>query len=627
MTDVRQGPEAGDQADEWGTVAGGLPSCSSVARWAADSSVLSDPDGTGTAPNGPRRVAPLEVPAELLDHPRYRVVKSLGKGGMGAVYVAEHRVMKRAVALKVIAAHLLAHPHAVERFRREVEAAARLSHPNIVHAYDAEQAGSCHFLVMELVDGVSLNRLVEQSGPFPVDRACDLAAQAAVGLQHAHEHGMVHRDVKPHNLMLTRTGVVKILDFGLTRVAGDQGAEAPLTHCSALMGTPDFIAPEQARDAHKADIRADIYALGCTLYYFLTGRPPFPEGSAFEKVSAHMREEPSPVTALRNDLPAELVRVLERMMAKDPRQRFQTPIEAARALRAFCPAAPGAESGEAAPPLAPSVLLACDEASTAPTGTWGTVPGNHSPTEDSRTLPVLPHEPERKAGGSSIAVGLLLLCGFGVGGAVGLLNLSRPGTAEQDRARVGAQSKAAQSTAPAPKASEEKPLDLPKLDAEPATPQSPPRVTASAPSRVRETPAAPPAVKKAAPSKIAGTGSGSTSAPVGRGQVSVRAKSTSTEVAIRRRGVVVLTLRPGMGLRQLPAGDYDVLVVGGPMEFQGMSARLSVPAGGQVIVDVRREGVLAGDPASLPPPPQPQSEEGRPPPPPPPPPPGGRKRP
>jgi hypothetical protein len=286
-----------------------------------------------------------EVPAWLAAHPRYRVLGLLGTGGMGAVYKAEHLVMTRPVALKVIGSGLLDNPATVERFRREVRAAAQLSHPNIVTAHDAEQAGDSHFLVMEYVEGTSLARLVAEKGPLPVRDACDYARQAAVGLQHAFEKGMVHRDIKPANLMLTPSGQVKVLDFGLARFAfvglpdetapGTTASAGQLTQLGAVMGTPDYIAPEQATDAHAADIRADIYSLGCTLYDLLTGRPPFPDGTALDKVLAHTREQPRPLTALRKDVPPALARVVERMMAKDPARRYQTPAEVAEALAPF----------------------------------------------------------------------------------------------------------------------------------------------------------------------------------------------------------------------------------------------------------------------------------------------------
>jgi uncharacterized protein (TIGR03067 family) len=304
-----------------------------------------DPAATRTAAAGPSTTVPGdEVPAWLLGHPRYRVVGLLGVGGMGAVYKVEHRVMGRSVALKVINRGLLDNPATVERFRREVQGAAQLSHPNIVTAHDAEQAGDSHFLVMEYVEGVSLARLVAEKGALPVPQACDYVRQAALGLQHAFEKGLVHRDIKPANLMRTPQGQVKVLDFGLARFAFDGSPDATssgtppsglLTQVGTVMGTPDYIAPEQATDAHAADIRADIYSLGCTLYDLLAGHAPFPEGTAVDKVLAHAQAQPRPLTALRKDVPAALARVVEKMMAKDPARRYQTPAEVAVALAPF----------------------------------------------------------------------------------------------------------------------------------------------------------------------------------------------------------------------------------------------------------------------------------------------------
>jgi HEAT repeat protein/tRNA A-37 threonylcarbamoyl transferase component Bud32 len=321
--------------------------------------------------------APAVVPPALTNHPRYRVGALLGIGGMGAVYQAEHLLMERPVALKVLNRELIDKPATIERFRREVRAAARLTHPNIVAAFDAEQAGDVHFLVMEYVEGVSLARRVTELGPLPVAEACDYVRQAALGLQHAHERGMVHRDIKPQNLMLTPGGQVKILDFGLARfvmesvpagamlaAAGapaapqsEAGPAKPLTQTGIVMGTPDYIAPEQARDSHLADIRADMYSLGCTLYDLLAGHAPFPEGNAVQKVKAHLAQTPKPLKDLRHDVPPELVKIVERMMAKDPEERFQTPVEVAAALTPFLAAAPKPPRRKKWPALAAGVAF------------------------------------------------------------------------------------------------------------------------------------------------------------------------------------------------------------------------------------------------------------------------------
>jgi WD40 repeat protein/predicted Ser/Thr protein kinase len=282
------------------------------------------------------------LPAELARHERYRVVRLLGAGGMGAVYLAEHRVMQRLVALKVMKRAYTASPAALERFRHEVRAAARLSHPNIVITHDAEDAGETNFLVMEFVEGTDLGRLVQERGPLPVDRACDYVRQAALGLQYAFEQGMVHRDLKPHNLMLTPDGRVKILDFGLSRFASEAADAAGLTSTGIVLGTVDYIAPEQADNARQADIRSDIYSLGCTLYHLLAGQPPFPAGTALQKVLAHVEKKPQPLTELCPDLPEELMLVLDRMMAKNPIHRYQTPGEVGLALQSFLGAPPAA---------------------------------------------------------------------------------------------------------------------------------------------------------------------------------------------------------------------------------------------------------------------------------------------
>jgi eukaryotic-like serine/threonine-protein kinase len=299
--------------------------------------------GEAAAPRS--EISNRTVPAELVEHSRYKILGLVGLGGMGAVYKAEHRLMERLVALKVISRSFTANPQAVERFRREVKAAARLAHANIVTAHDAEQAGELHFLVMEFVDGVGLDRLVAKQGTPTISQACGLIRQAALGLQHAHEKGMVHRDIKPANLMVTRKGQVKILDFGLARLAElvasesqqlqpGEHAPADATAAGMILGTPDYIAPEQAADSRNADIRADIYSLGCTFYFLLTGEPPFPKGTVMQKLAAHMHEMPPPLALKRSDIPADVSAILLRMMAKKPEERYQTPAEVAKDLTA-----------------------------------------------------------------------------------------------------------------------------------------------------------------------------------------------------------------------------------------------------------------------------------------------------
>ncbi|HLN32087.1 MAG TPA: serine/threonine-protein kinase [Gemmataceae bacterium] len=331
------------------TILENLPADSFVAKLQANASTESVvPQEAPTLTNA---ILPLAgdpgVPPELAQHPRYRVLELLGIGGMGVVYKAEHLLMGRLVALKVINRALTGDPAAIERFRREVRSAAQLVHPHIVTAYDAEQAGDIHFLVMEYVEGDSLDRLVKRQGPLPIPLACDCVRQAALGLQYAFQHGMVHRDIKPANLIRTPEGQIKILDFGLARLARDSApaAGAPaaggfatpapgLTQAGAMLGTPDYMAPEQAASPQSADIRADIYSLGCTLYYLVTGQPPFPTGDAIDKLIAHAERTPPPLTQFRLDAPPELVRIVERMLAKDPAQRYPTPADVVHALDA-----------------------------------------------------------------------------------------------------------------------------------------------------------------------------------------------------------------------------------------------------------------------------------------------------
>jgi WD40 repeat protein len=293
------------------------------------------PSPLGSATAAPERgFAQEAVPDVLARHERYRVVRQLGRGGMGTVYEAEHLVMRRPVALKVINRAYTANEAAVERFRREVCAAAKLHHPNIVTAFDAEQAGDTHFLVMEYVAGRSLARLLKERGPLPVQEACDYVRQAALGLQHAHERGMVHRDVKPDNLMLTPDRTVKVLDFGLAALTAERDA-CSLTESNVIMGTPDYMAPEQAEDVRKADSRADVYSLGCTLYHLLTGRIPYPADTSLLKILAH-RDRPVPsIRAVRPEVPKELEVVLRRLLAKKPEDRYQAPGEVATALAPF----------------------------------------------------------------------------------------------------------------------------------------------------------------------------------------------------------------------------------------------------------------------------------------------------
>lgn len=268
----------------------------------------------------------------------YTLLETLGEGGMGKVYKALHTELERFVAIKVIRRGCMDDDWALARFRREIKTVGQLDHPHIVRAYDARRIGDTHFLVMEYVDGLNLNVLVDRCGPLPMADACELLRQAALGLQCAHEHGLVHRDIKPSNLMLNRKGQLKILDLGLVRVrvAGGQGGD--MTSVGQVMGTPDYMAPEQVADSSAIDIRADIYSLGCTLYKLLTGHAPF-EGPQYQsllaKMTAHNETPPPSCRQHRDDVPVALDAVLNRMLTKAPDQRFATPAEVADALSRF----------------------------------------------------------------------------------------------------------------------------------------------------------------------------------------------------------------------------------------------------------------------------------------------------
>jgi serine/threonine protein kinase len=267
---------------------------------------------------------------------QYRLLDRLGQGGMGQVFKAMHTTMGRIVALKVVSPALLKDDRVITLFRREVRAAAHLHHPHIATAFDASEARGLHYLVMEYIDGPSLQQLVKEQGPLPIDLAYELMRQAAQALQYANEQGVVHRDIKPANLLIANLidssvspPVLKVVDFGLARVRGGVAgmSETILVKTGAVMGTLDFISPEQSNNVHDADIRSDLYSLGCTFFYALTGQVPFPNCSPFEKLARHLMHPPPLVQGLRPDVPADIAALVARLMAKDPAQRFQTPAE------------------------------------------------------------------------------------------------------------------------------------------------------------------------------------------------------------------------------------------------------------------------------------------------------------
>jgi serine/threonine protein kinase len=266
---------------------------------------------------------------------KYKILEKLGSGGMGHVYLCEHKLMRRRVAVKVLPTAKAADASSLERFYREARAAAALDHPNIVHAYDIDQDETLHFLVMEYVDGANLQEIVKKSGPLEPLRAAHYIRQAALALDHAHKSGLVHRDVKPGNVLVDRTGVVKVLDMGLARFFNDEDDMLTKKYDENVLGTADYLSPEQAIDSHSVDIRTDIYSLGATFYFLLSGRTPFGEGTTAQKLIWHQTRRPRPLNEIRADVPLLLTDVIDKMMAKDPAQRYQTPVDVAEALGPF----------------------------------------------------------------------------------------------------------------------------------------------------------------------------------------------------------------------------------------------------------------------------------------------------
>jgi response regulator RpfG family c-di-GMP phosphodiesterase len=268
----------------------------------------------------------------------YRILERVGAGGMGVVYKAEHIHMRRAVALKILAAEDERNSVFLQRFYGEMEALAVLRHPNIVLAFDAGEVDMPHssgkvlrYLVMEYVTGRDLEQVVLQDGALSMGTACHYVRQAAEGLRHAHEHGLVHRDIKPSNLLVTPQEQVKILDFGLARLCRRRCTEA-----HAMLGTVEYMAPEQARDARAVDIRADIYGLGGVLHWLLAGQKPFPgDRPPLQELLARQRETPPPLRTLRPDVPLELEAIVSKMMAQNPNDRYPTPLAVISALNAF----------------------------------------------------------------------------------------------------------------------------------------------------------------------------------------------------------------------------------------------------------------------------------------------------
>ncbi|MCE9567268.1 MAG: phosphate ABC transporter substrate-binding protein PstS [Planctomycetes bacterium] len=292
---------------------------------------------------------------------KYKILDHLGTGGMGRVYLCEHLLLHRLVAVKVLGVSPTNSANAsqsqgnIERFYREAQAVAALDHKNIARVFDVDQTRGAPFMVMEYLDGVDLSRYVVGHGALDANRAADYVRQAAEGLQHAHEAGLVHRDIKPSNLILDRAGVVKVLDLGLARFLVDSRRNQGVTErydSKVILGTADFMAPEQAVDSSRVDIRADIYSLGCSLYFLLTGKMVFDTDIFAQKMMAHQMQQPVPIRKHSPQVPAELEAVVARMMEKKPQDRYQTPAEVAAALVEFSKPTPAPPDTKSMPKLA-----------------------------------------------------------------------------------------------------------------------------------------------------------------------------------------------------------------------------------------------------------------------------------
>lgn len=263
---------------------------------------------------------------------KFKLLGHLGSGGMSSVYLARHRISEQLRAIKVLPRKKVADKSYLDRFYLEARAAASLNHPNVVRIYDICNEGITHYMVMEYVEGSDLSDVVKESGPLSFEQAVRYTIEAAIGLSHAHQRKLVHRDIKPANLLRTTDGKIKILDLGLALVSQDDKDSLTVLYNEKVMGTADYLSPEQAVNSHTVDLRTDIYSLGCTLYFFLTGHPPFPTGTLAQRIAMHQTQAPAPISVDRPDCPQELIDVCCRMMEKQADDRYQNCEELKTAL-------------------------------------------------------------------------------------------------------------------------------------------------------------------------------------------------------------------------------------------------------------------------------------------------------
>ena len=288
---------------------------------------------------------------------KYKLLERIGVGGMGQVFLCEHMFMKRRVAIKVLPPAKAEQPAALGRFYREARAAGSLEHPNIVRTHDIDQDGNLHFIVMEYVDGSNLLEIVKKFGPMDCGRAAHYTKQVAIGLDFAFKSGVIHRDVKPGNILIDRKGLARVLDLGLARFFNDQSDMLTVKYDDKIvLGTADYVAPEQVANSHAVDVRADVYALGATLYFLLAGHPPFPTGTVSQKLLWHRTKEPTPIRQLRPEVPEGLAAILAKMMAKDPAVRYQSPAEIVNAITPWITSDKLVPSVSEMPVLCPAVL-------------------------------------------------------------------------------------------------------------------------------------------------------------------------------------------------------------------------------------------------------------------------------